>query len=168
MPTNKQLTVEALGSVAQDASLRVDSLNVVAVRLLAVAVRGLSVRTVRLDQARLTVPQTYHLWPMVEAEAEAGRSRQELKIYVCPKGASSADDERFPVGTVFVVETLALANGGGGRVASIFVMEKFASIDAHGRSNGYQDVWVYAMYDSVEQALARGSAACGVCRLSVM
>jgi hypothetical protein len=105
---------------------------------------------------------------MVEAEVGTGRSRQELKIYACPKGASSADDERFPVGTALVVETLALANGAGGRLASIFVMEKFASIDGHGRSSGCQDVWAYATYDSVEQALAGGSALCDVCRLSVM
>ena len=168
MPTNRQLSVEALGSVAQDASLPVNSLNVVAVRLLTVAVRGLSGRTVRSDRARLPVPQAYHLWPMVEAEAGTGRSRQAFKLFVCPKGVSTAYDERFPVGTVFVVETLVFENRARGPLTSIFVMQKLASVDVHGRNSARQDVWIYGMYESVKLVQAGVGTPCGICRLPVM
>jgi hypothetical protein len=168
MLMNTQVTVRTLGSAVEDESLADDPLNLVAIRLLTVALRGLRGKARRLDQARLAIPRGYHLWPMVEAEAGTGRSRQAFKLFVCPKGVSTAYDERFPVETVFVVETLVFENRARGPLTSIFVMQKLASMDVHGRNSARQDVWIYGMYESVKLVQTGVGTPCGLCRLPVV
>lgn len=152
-----------------------NELNVVVVRLLAVALIVARRRRTSPHSAAMPIPKEYSVWPSMEVEVGTNGSRRQLSCYVCPKGATTADDEPFPVGTVFVVETTLLTAGAAeiyGTVAlvsgtpdSIFVMGKYASMDSADAVAGAQDGWAYATYDSEGEVQAADSASCGVCRL---
>ena len=113
MTASLDMTRESFVHAVNRENVREQSLGIVIVRLLAVALMVTSRRT-RMDHSQgLAVPKAYRAWPLISSEVESSGARQQLRFYVCPKGAITADDEGFPVGTAMVVETYDLSRSTG-------------------------------------------------------
>ncbi len=146
-----------------------DLLNVVIVRLLTVALAIMARQ--KSDPAHnigFGVPKGYRSWPAIEVDSGTGHTCQRLKFYISPKGAATADDEPFPVGTALVMEAGTSPDSYGERSLSVVVMKKVSSMDAYRGNIADQDGWVYALYDQAGRILVSDSAACGICWLQLM
>lgn len=144
------------------------TLNVVVVRLLAIALTVSRWRTNPVRSQGLPVPKHYRTWPLIESDVEVSGVPRYLRFAVCPKAASVTDEETFPVGTALVVETFSSAPVSRGQLRSVFVMEKVSSLDHHGLGHHSREGWAYATYDAVGRVVASDALDCGVCRLPVM
>lgn len=130
-------------------------LHVVVARLLAVSL-AMTRRRPRLSNGiGKGLPKGYRAWPVLDSGAGSPGSGPFRRFYVCPKGAGTVDDEAFPVGTALVVEaygsggvegSLATGTGAPGGLLSIFVLEKFASLQGCCDADGEQGAWSYATY----------------------
>ena len=80
-------------------------LHVVVIRLLAFALWQINSRTAELPRNDLPLPIGYRSWPGVETEALHDDGRKRLKYSMCATEAATSDDEPFPIGTRFVIET---------------------------------------------------------------
>lgn len=150
-------------------------LSVVVVRLLAVSLAMTRRRSRLSDGIGRGLPKGYRAWPVLDSGAGLSDSAEFRRFYICPKGAGTVDDEEFPVGTVMVVETYGLCDAdrsleGGTEsdrwLQSIFVLEKFASLQSCCGSQGEQGAWMYATYDAEGRAVFVASASCGVGRVA--
>ncbi|MBI5411393.1 MAG: hypothetical protein HZA21_05315 [Nitrospirae bacterium] len=83
-------------------------LGVVMIRLLAIAVSVAACQVAVRRSRVLSQPADYTTWPMLEMETQRGPGRCVLKLYVDPEGAATKDNQAFPGGTVFVMETYAV------------------------------------------------------------
>lgn len=144
------------------------ALNVVVIRLLAVAVTVSRWRASHPRAQGMTLPKNYRGWPCVESDTEVSGEPGCLRLWVCPKAASVTDDEPFPVGTALIVETFSCAPGSGGVLQSVFVMEKVSSVDGRGPGRPPREGWAYAAYDAGGQAMGQDAIADGICRLSII
>ncbi len=129
MPEILEVASEARVSVGSTSGVSNDLLSVVIVRLLTVA---LAIMAQRIPGRSHTfgpgVPKGYQSWPAIEADPGTGHTCQRLKFYVSPKGAATAEDEAFPVGTALVMEAGASPDSDGERPLPVFVMGKVSSI----------------------------------------
>ena len=79
-------------------------------------------------------------------KVESRGRRQRFRFYVCPKAATLSDDQPFPIGTAFVVETYRM-EAADEPLVSRFVMEKYAGVTTgeldrvHIRGLGLCDLW---------------------------
>lgn len=144
------------------------ALNVVVVRLLAIALTVSRWRTNPVRSEGLPVPKHYRSWPLIESGVEVSGVPRYLRFAVCPKASSVTDEDTFPVGTALVVETFSSAPITGGQLRSVFVMEKVSSLDRQGMGRCSREGWAYATYDAVGRVVASDALDCGVCRLPVM
>lgn len=144
------------------------TLNVVVVRLLAIALTVSRWRTNPAQVPGVPVPKHYRTWPLIESDVDVSGVPRYLRFAVCPKAASVTDEDTFPVGTALVVETFSSAPGTGGQLRSVFVMEKVSSLDHQGMGHRSREGWAYATYDAVGRVVASDALDCGVCRLPVM
>lgn len=142
-------------------------LNVVIVRLLAIALALSRWQANSAQALGVPVPEGYRAWPSVESDGDASGRARSLRLSVCPKAASVTDDETFPVGTALVVETFSSAPVTGRRLRSIFVMEKVSSLDRQGLGRRSQEGWAYATYDMTGCEVASAATVCGLRRLPV-
>jgi hypothetical protein len=138
------------------------ALNVVVIRLLAIAVMITNGRTCRASLPGVAVPKGYRAWPYLDCGEDVHGLRQRLRFYVCPKAATTADDEAFPVGTALVVETVRLSDGDEAEPTSVFVMGKVSSLYARNGRCSSRDGWVYATYDPMGCAADGVSVASGI------
>ncbi|MDO9117082.1 MAG: cytochrome P460 family protein [Nitrospira sp.] len=144
------------------------TLNVVVVRLLAIALTVSRWRTNPAQVPGVPVPKHYRTWPLIESDVDVSGAARYLRFAVCPKAASVTDEDTFPVGTALVVETFSSAPGTGGQLRSVFVMEKVSSLDRQGLGRRSREGWAYATYDAIGRVVASDALDCGVCRLPVM
>jgi hypothetical protein len=173
-----RMTREALAGVPKTETTRDCVLNIVVIRLLAVAAMVASRRTSVLQGGALALPDGYRRWPGIESETDSSGAGARNRFYVCPAGAGTADEEAFPVGTVLVVETYV--NGGRGQAGthltarahlpphSIFVMKKYASVHDCGATGCPQEGWAFTTYGHNGSVLPGYSAKFGVCRLALI
>ncbi|MCS6293706.1 MAG: cytochrome P460 family protein [Nitrospira sp.] len=143
-------------------------LNVVVVRLLAIALTVSRWRTNPAQVPGVPVPKHYRTWPLIESEVDVSGIPRHLRFAVCPRAASVTDEETFPVGTALVVETFSSSPMAGGQLRSVFVMEKVLSLDHQGLGRRSREGWAYATYDAVGRVVASDALDCGVCRLPVI
>lgn len=162
------MTREAFVSAVTRKDQRDYTLNVVVVRLLAIALTVSRWRTNPVRSEGLPVPTHYRTWPLIESGVEVSGVPRYLRFAVCPKAASVTDEDTFPVGTALVVETFSAAPITGGQLRSVFVMEKVSSLDRQGMGRRSREGWAYATYDAVGRVVAGDALDCGVCRLPVM
>ena len=163
-----EMTREAFVSAVIRKDSRDYTLNVVVVRLLAIA---LTVSRWRANPAQVPgvpVPTHYRTWPLIESDVEVSGAPRYLRFAVCPKAASVTDEETFPVGTALVVEAFSSAPVTGGHLRSVFVMEKVSSLDYQGLGHRSREGWAYATYDAVGRVVASDALDCGVCRMPAM
>jgi hypothetical protein len=163
-----EMTRDALVSAVKRKDPGDYTLNVVVVRLLAIALTVSRWQTNPVRSEGLPVPKPYRTWPLIESDVDVSGIPWYLRFAVCPKAASVTDEETFPVGTALVVETFSSAPGTGGQLRSVFVMEKVSSLDPHDSGKPSRDGWAYATYDAVGRVVAGDALDCGVCRLPVM
>ncbi len=143
------------------------ALNVAVVRLLALALDISEGWSPAPPTAGLSIPFGYRDWPSLTSVVESRTGPQQLRFYVCPKALLTQDDESFPVGTVFVVESEVgpvRADGQGFRL-SVFVMEKCAGMTVDGGGSRQSESWVYASWDTAGLATRADPGRCGICRL---
>jgi len=144
------------------------ALNVVVVRLLAIALTVSRRRPNPVRSEGLPVPRHYRTWPLIESDVEVSGVQRHLRFAVCPKAVSVTDEETFPVGTALVVETFSSSPMARGQLRSVFVMEKVSSLDHQGMGQHSREGWAYATYDAVGRVVANDALDCGLCRLPVM
>jgi hypothetical protein len=99
-------------------------LSVVIIRLLAVALAIDGRRATSSENRRVSLPADYARWPAIECERQRGAAKEAVTFYVNPKGAATLDEQAFPCGTVFVMETYAIRSAGQKDLVRIFVMVK--------------------------------------------
>lgn len=152
-------------------------LHVVVVRLLVVSLTMTRRRHTRSVGMGRGVPKGYRAWPMLDSGAGPSEPGVFRRFYVCPRGSATADEETFPVGTVLVVETYRacgadrspdVAAGSPRWLHEIFVMEKFASLQACSGGPGEQGAWSYATYDADGRLPVGCAAACGTGRVTAL
>ncbi len=118
-------------------------------RLLAVAIN----RTRDLESLTRTplheMPD-YRRWPML---ALSGEGQTDAVYYVCPKAVLASDEEPFPVGTQFVMESISV-----GRLAEVFMMKKYATLCRSGSRVRDREVWMSVCYRLEHAGLMRGQA----------
>lgn len=144
------------------------ALNVVVIRLLAIALTVSRWPTRRAAWLGMAVPKGYRAWPLIESDVMVSGAQRYLRFAVCPKAITVTDDDSFPVGTALVVETFSCTPLQGGELRSVFVMEKVSSMVMRSQGQSSQEGWAYATYDAVGRELSSDAAACGICRLPVM
>jgi hypothetical protein len=140
------------------------TLTVVIVRLLTVALKLSESGHPQQRTLQWLLPTRYHAWPMVVSDLASSHGNSRLRFYVSPKAATVSDDEPFPVGSVFVVESCEMA---GGTEVPLwrFVMGKYAGVSS-GRSDAKcYEVWAYTTYGPNGGVLGAGDSSCGICRL---
>jgi hypothetical protein len=108
-------------------------LAVAVARLLTIAVDEIERhRAIAITDAE-RVPD-YRSWPMIETPQRSGDGT--VRFYVCPKGVLSSEEEFFPVGTQFVMET------SGDRRTEVFVMKKYAALHFSEHAARDREVWM--------------------------
>lgn len=99
-------------------------LRVVIIRLLAVALTNDCRCSVPSANRRVLLPADYTRWPAIACRRQRGAAEEAVTFYVNPKGAATLDDQAFPRGTVFVMETYTIKSVGQKDLVQIFVMVK--------------------------------------------
>jgi hypothetical protein len=110
-------------------------LAVAVARLLAIAVGEIQRHHALAITEAERVPD-YRFWPMIETLQRSGD--RTVRFYVCPKGVLASDEEFFPVGTQFVMET------SGDRRIEVFIMKKYAALYLSERAVQDREVWMSA------------------------
>jgi hypothetical protein len=158
------MTQEAFVQAMHRGDAQEQTLHIVVVRLLAVALMVTDWRQPQVQAATLPVPNHYRTWPMVESGVEACGRRRRLRFYVCPQAAILSDDQPFPVGTAFVVETAHIEPLDESLV-SRFVMEKYAGAMSGESDRITYGAWASATYGPAGDMLPMDEKSCGICRL---
>jgi hypothetical protein len=159
------LTQQAFSQAMRTGTVHERNVNIVVVRLLAVALMVTSWRQPQSQTPLMwPLPDRYRAWPTVESGLESSAGRRRLQFYVSPEVAALSDDEPFPVGTVFVVETTAIEPAGERPVAR-FIMGKYAGVTTGRRDRQAYGAWAYAAYGPRGELLPVEGTACGICRL---
>lgn len=164
MSLTLNMTKQAFVQAMHKGDAREQTLHIVVVRLLAVALMVTDWRQPQGPAATLAMPNHYRTWPMVESGVESRGLRQRLRFYVCPQAAILSDDQPFPVGTAFVVETSRIEEADE-RLVSRFVMEQYAGAIAGQSDRVPYGAWASATYGPAGDLLPMDEKSCGICRL---
>jgi hypothetical protein len=116
-------------------------LSVVIIRLLALALAVEGRRAASSANRRVSLPADYARWPAIECGRRRGDARESVTFYVNPKGAATLDDQAFPGGTVFVMETYAIRSAWRKDLVQIFVMEKEEGAAHACHADAEADAW---------------------------
>ena len=168
MLTNLEMGRAAFVRAAKRRDSGDDLLNIVVVRLLAIAVTVSRWKAKDIAAQGLTVPENFREWPRVESRFDNSGAPGYLRLSVCPKAAGISGEEVFPVGTTLVVETFSRDPINRDALRSVFVMEKVSSLVLHSAGQPFQEGWAYATYNAAGRAAAGNAVACGICRLSLL
>jgi hypothetical protein len=155
------MTKEAFVKAMQRGNPREQTLHIVVVRLLSIALKLMDGGQPQEQTLKWPLPDRYHNWPMVESEVESPGCRRRLRFYVSPKAATLSDEEPFPVSTVFVVETASI-EALDEPLVSRFVMGKYASVTTGERDPVQQGAWASATYGPAGDALPMDKTSCGI------
>lgn len=158
------MTQQAFVMAMQTGNAREQTLPIVVVRLLAIALMVTDWRQPQEHTAALPVPNNYRTWPLVESELGSHGRRRRLRFYVCPTAAILLDYQPFPIGTAFVVETTQIEPMDEPLV-SRFVMEKYAGVMSGQSDRAQYGAWASATYGSAGDVLSMGKTSCGIRRL---
>jgi hypothetical protein len=93
---------------------------------------------------------------MVESEIEAQNRQQRVRFYVCPEAATLGDDQPFPAGTVFVVETWSI-DAGQEQLLSQFFMGEYAGVTAPSSTQARYGAWI-SMTSRPEAGASQGDS----------
>ncbi|MEI8013553.1 MAG: hypothetical protein WCH20_01815 [Nitrospira sp.] len=145
MSLTLDITKQAFLKAMQTGDTLEQTLHIVVVRLLAIALKLRDCGQPQDQSLKWPLPERYHNWPMVESEMETPCRRRQLRFYVSPKAATLSVDEPFPVSTVFVVETSSIEPLDEPLV-SRFVMGKYADVTTGERNSVQQGAWASATY----------------------
>mgnify|MGYP001277177731 CR=1 FL=1 len=145
MSLTLDITKQAFLKAMQTGDTREQSLHIVVVRLLAIALKLRDCGQPQEQTLKWPLPERYHNWPMVESEVATSGRRQRLQFYVSPKAVTVPDNEPFPVATIFVVETSSIEPLDEPLV-SRFVMGKYADVTTGERNPVQQGAWASATY----------------------
>ncbi|MEO8341245.1 MAG: hypothetical protein ABI604_16295 [Nitrospirota bacterium] len=140
---------------------REQTLPIIVVRLLAIALVVTEWPQLPAQTAMLPMQNDYRAWPMVESELASCGRRQRLRFYVCPNAAILSDDEPFPVGTAFLVET-AQIEPIGQLLVSRFVMEKYAGVTTGISDRVPYGAWASATYGPASEQLPMDEMSYGI------
>ena len=155
------MTQQAFVKAMQTGDKCEQTLRIVVVRLLAVALMVTDGRQQQNHTAVLAVPNDYRTWPKVESELGSRGRRQRLRFYVCPHAAILSDDQPFPSGTAFVTET-ARIEPMDERLVSTFVMEKYAGVTTGEPDRAPYGAWASATFGPAGDVLPMDETSCGI------
>ena len=164
MSLTLDMTQQAFVQAMLTGDTREQTLHIVVVRLLAIALMVTDWRQPQDYTAALPVPNNYRTWPMVESKVESREHHQRFRLYVGPHAATLSDDQPFPVGTAFVVETYRM-EAADEPLVSRFVMEKYAGVMSGQSDRAKYGAWASATYGSAGDVLSMGKTSCGIRRL---
>lgn len=164
MSLTLNMTQQAFVQAMQTGNKREQTLHIVVVRLLAIALMVTDWRQPQDYTAALPVPEGYRAWPVVESQLESCGCRQRFRLYVGPHAATLSDDQPCPVGTAFVVETYRM-EAADELLVSRFVMEKYAGVMSGQSDRAQYGAWASATYGSAGDVLSMGKTSCGIRRL---
>ncbi len=152
MSLTLDITKQAFLKAMRTGDTREQTLHIVVIRLLAVALKLKDCGRLQEQALKWPLPDRYHNWPMVESEEETPGHRKRIRFYVSPKAAMLPQDEPFPVSTVLVVEVFRL-DSEEERPLSRFVMGKYADVTTGERNPVQQRAWASATYGPAGDAL---------------
>ena len=129
-------------------------LLLVVARLMAIAL-GVTTRSVAApEDRRLPLAFGYRSWPTCQIAGQRQGHEEILKFYVCPKGATTLDDEPFSMGTRFVMETYRVEEDrfhegsamqpARHELVQVFSMQKYASLELSGLPSCAVDGWLFS------------------------
>jgi hypothetical protein len=134
------------------------TLHIVVVRLLAIALMARAWRESQDRTGFLPTPEGYRTWPVVESQSASCGRLQRHRFYVCPPAAILSDDQPFPVGTAFVVETTQI-EAINEPLVSRFVMKKYAAVTTGEAGRLPYGAWASATYGPACEQLRMGETA---------
>ena len=153
MSLTLDMTQQAFVQAMQRGDTREQTLHIVVVRLLAIAIRAMDWRQLQDQPGFLPVPEGYRTWPVVESQETSRGRRHRHSFYVCPPAAILSGDQPFPVGTAFVVET-SLMEVADEPLVSRLVMEKYAAVTTSEAGRLPYGAWASAIYGPAGEQLS--------------
>lgn len=161
MSLTLDMTRQAFVKAMQTGDTREQTLHIVVVRLLAIALVVTDWPQLQTQTAMLLVPNDYRAWPMVESELASCGRRRRLRFYVCPNAAILSDDQPFPIGTAFLVETTPIESMDQPLV-SRFVMKKYAGVTTGESDRVQYGAWASAIYGPDAEVLPMDKTSYGI------
>jgi Cytochrome P460 len=161
MSLTLDMTQQEFVQAMRTGDTREQTLHIIVVRLLAIALMVTDRRQPQDQPGFLTVPEGYRTWPVVESQLASRGRCQRLSFYVCPSAAILSDEQSFPVGTAFVVETYR-TEAADEPLVSRFVMGKYSGVTT-GESDCVQyGAWAYANFGPAGEMLPMDETSCGI------
>ncbi len=164
MSLTLDMTRQAFVQAMKTGDTREQTLHIVVVRLLAIALMAMAWRESQDRTGFLPTPEGYRTWPVVKSQSAACGRLQRHSFYVCPPAAILSDDQPFPVGTVFVVETTQI-EAMNEPLVSRFVMKKYAAVTTGEVGRLPYGAWASSTYGPASEQLPMGKTSCGIRRL---
>lgn len=129
-------------------------LALVVARLVAIALRVTTRSVAAPIRTRPPYALGYRSWPTCQIVGLRQGQAEILKFYVCARGVATLEDEPFPMGTRFVMETYRIEEGLSHKVSAkqrdpnelvqVFIMQKYASLETSGLPSCVVDGWLCA------------------------
>ena len=145
MSLTLDMTRQAFVQAMRTGDTHEKTLHIVVVRLLAIALMAMAWRESQDQPGFLPAPEGYRTWPVVESQSASCGRLQRHSFYVCPPAAILSDDQPFPVGTAFVVETTQI-EAMNEPLVSRFVMKKYAAVTTGEVGRLPYGAWASATY----------------------
>jgi hypothetical protein len=164
MSLTLDMTQQAFVQTMRTGNTHEKTLHIVVLRLLAIALMAMDWPESQDQTGFLPTPKGYRTWPAVESQSASRGRLQRHSFYVCPPAAILSDDQPFPVGTAFVVETYRM-EAADEPLVSRFVMEKYAGVMSSQSDRAQYGAWASATYGSAGDVLSMGKTSCGIRRL---
>ena len=140
------------------------TLHRIVARLMAIALMAMDWRHSQAQPGLLPVPEGYRTWPVVESQSASCGLRQRHRCYVCPNATILSDEQPFPVGTAFVVETTQI-EAMDEPLVSRFVMKQYAGVMTGEVGRLLYGAWASAIYGPASEQLPMGETSYGSSRL---
>lgn len=131
------------------------TLHRVVARLLAIALMAMDWRESQDQPGFLPTPERYRTWPVVKSQSSSCGRLQQHRFYVCPPAAILSDNQPFPVGTAFVVETTQI-EAMNEPLVSQFVMKQYAVVTTGKVGRLPYGAWASAVYGQASVVLPVG------------
>ncbi len=164
MSLTLDMTRQAFAQAMQTEDTGEQTLHRVVARLLAIALMAMDWRHSQAQPGFLPVPEGYRTWPVVESQSASCDLRQRHRCYVCPNATILSDEQPFPVGTVFVVETTQI-QADDEPLVSRFVMKQYAGVITGEVGRLSYGTWASAIYGPASEHLPMGETSYGISRL---
>ncbi len=137
------------------------TLHIVVLRLLAIALLAMDWPESQDQTGFLPTPEGYRTWPVVKSQSSSRGRLQRHSFYVCPPASILLDDQPFPVGTAFVVET-AQIEAMNEPLVSQFVIKKYAEVTTGEVGRLPYGAWASATYGPASVVPPMGKTSHGI------